>query len=64
MRVLHILEWEGTDAKKSGTFFKVVVQSVLLFVSDMWVAPPPTPADTGDIPQSGLPYDYYQVTMA
>ena len=55
MRVLRILGWEGADAKKSRTFFKVVVQLVLLFVSDMWVAPPPTPADTGEITQSGLP---------
>ena len=35
-----ILDQEGSDARNSGTFYKVVVQATLLFVSYTWVMTP------------------------
>ena len=37
----RILSGEGAEPQVSGFFFKAVVQAVLLFVSETWVATPP-----------------------
>ena len=36
-RMSRILGQADADARTSGTFFKVVVQSILLFSSETWV---------------------------
>ena len=37
---LRILIQEGADYRIYGTFYKLVVQGVILFVSEMWVMIP------------------------
>ena len=39
-QVSRILGWEGVDTRTSGNFYKVVVQVVLLFGSEIWVMTP------------------------
>ena len=36
----RVLGWEGEDARKPGTFYREVVQAVLLFGLEMWVISP------------------------
>ena len=36
-RLTRILSREGSDKRVSGTFFKAVVQQVLLFGAETWV---------------------------
>ena len=38
--LLGVLGWEGSKTRVSRTFFKVVVQVVLLFGSETWVMKP------------------------
>ena len=40
MRVSRIVGWQGADAKAYGIFFKALVQSILLFSSEMWAMDP------------------------
>ena len=46
-RILRILGWEGGNTRVSGIFFKVVVQAVLLFVSETWMMTPCMVQDLG-----------------
>ena len=39
-RLTRILSREGADKRLSGTFFKTVVQQVILFGAEMWVLTP------------------------
>ena len=39
-RLARILSREGVDKRVSGTFFKAVVQQVLLFGAETWVLTP------------------------
>ena len=39
-RMSSILVREGVDARTSGTFYKAVVQAVLLLISETWVMTP------------------------
>ena len=39
-RLARILSREGADKKVSGTFFKAVVQQVLMFGAERWVLTP------------------------
>ena len=39
-RLLRILGWEGADARMSGRFYLAIVQAVLLFGAETWVATP------------------------
>ena len=39
-RLARILSWEGAEKRVSGTFFKVVVQQLLLFGAEKWVLTP------------------------
>ena len=39
-RLTRILSREGADKRISGTFFKAVVQQVLLFGAEIWVLAP------------------------
>ena len=35
-----IMEQDGTEAQALGLFFKLLVQAIILFVSEMWVVIP------------------------
>ena len=39
-KLVRILSREGAEKRVSGTFFKAVVQQVLLFGADTWVLTP------------------------
>ena len=36
----RIFDQKGKDAKTSVTFYKAIVQAVILFVSEMWMMTP------------------------
>ena len=40
VRMFSVLGPEGSDAHNSGTFYKLVVQAILLFGSETWVTTP------------------------
>ena len=53
-RLARILGQEGTDTRTSGRFYVVVVQAILLFRSNMWVATPRIKLIWGGVlPQGG-----------
>ena len=52
--MLRILEEEGSYVSSSGTFFKDVVQEVLLFRSEIWVTTPHMGKKLGE-PRTVLP---------
>ena len=39
-RLYRIMGWEGADTRTSSTFFKEVVQVIILFRSETWVMTP------------------------
>ena len=52
--MLRILRWEVENTQTPRTFFKAVVQSVLLFGSEMWVVNPPHQKCTRRFPTQGI----------
>ena len=54
-RMSRILGQEGANAQTSGTFFKAVVQAVLLFGSEMWVVTPHVSRTLGGFQHRGRP---------
>ena len=50
VRMSRIIGREGANARTSGNFFKALVQSVLLFLLEIWLVTPPRRQYAGGIP--------------
>ena len=47
VKLIHILVCEGAYSRTPGTFFKSVVQAIILFGLETWVVNPPYRSDSG-----------------